>query len=189
MSGPDTPTRTLRKKRSFVSLDKGFDHRLFSYAAAASAAGVAALSLARPCHAQIVYTKAHQVIDPNSHYSLDLNNDGIADFTLMNGRYSGSSGGRRRFFSQYLSVRGAGTNQVWNNYSPNPQAWALARGATVGPGDNFQGSGLMEKCKGSNGGSNRSTSATVDSFDVAVAQQAKRNSTTDLFVCRRGVVR
>jgi hypothetical protein len=162
---PDTLTRTSRKKRGSVSLDKGFDHRLFSYAAAASAAGVAALSLAQPCHAQIVYTNAHQFIDPNSHYSLDLNHDGIVDFTITNGRYSGSSGGPRRFFSQSLWVRGAGTNGVRGPYFAN--AFALPGGSVIESGDHFLSNALMDKCKGSNGGSNRSVSGSwVDAKEL-----------------------
>jgi hypothetical protein len=153
MSIPDTSARTSRKKRSSVSLDKALEHRLFAYAAAASAAGVAAISLAQPCHAQIVYTKAKQYIDPNSSYSLDLNNDGVVDFTITNtlgscnGRFSGPS-----CYSQNLWVHGAGTNQVWDNYlTEPPRAWALAAGNVVGAGDNFLGSGLMDKCKGTRG--------------------------------------
>jgi hypothetical protein len=142
---PDAPARISRKKRGSVSLDKGFDHRLFSYAAAASAAGVAALSLAQPCHAQIVYTNAHQVIDPNSHYSLDLNNDGLPDFTITNTIGSCSFG--PRCVLQNLWVFGAGTNQVWDNYNSGRQAAGLLPGSIIGPGVRFYGYGLMDRCE------------------------------------------
>lgn len=131
-------------------MDKGLDHRLFAYAVAASAAGVAALSLAQPCQAQIVYTKVNQSIDPRSSYSLDLNNDGIADFTISNAIFTSDCRfGPPRCVTQSLWLYGAGTNQVWNNYSGNPRPYALPAGAAVGPGDHFFGYGLMERCKGS----------------------------------------
>jgi hypothetical protein len=157
MSNPDISDRTSRTKSCSVSLEKGLEHRLLAYAAAASAAGVAVISLAQPCQAEIVYTKAHQHINPNSSYSLDLNNDGVVDFTFYNARSSFRSGGRRVAWSQNLWVRGAGTNQVWDNYGPSSFAWALAAGRVVEPGDNFLGYGHMDRCKGSNGGSNVST--------------------------------
>jgi hypothetical protein len=42
------------------------------------------LALAQPSEGKIVYTKANQQITPNTHYNLDLNNDGITDFVLNN---------------------------------------------------------------------------------------------------------
>ncbi len=144
MSTPDTTRRISRKQSRPASLDKGFEHKLFAYATAASAAGVAAISLAQPCHAEIVYTKTHQVIGS---YSLDLNNDGIVDFTITNSRQTYRSG---HAWSQTLSVQGIGTNQVWDTYGGQSYAQALVRGAIVGPGDNFgsSGRGRMDKCKG-----------------------------------------
>jgi hypothetical protein len=116
-----------------------------AYTAAASAAGVAAISLGQPCQAQIVFTKTHQYINPGSSYSLDLNNDGIADFTIGNFRGSCSTG--PQCVSQTLSVNGVGTNQVWDNYSPIPSAMGLSWDQVIGPGDHFFGSGRMDKCK------------------------------------------
>jgi hypothetical protein len=40
------------------------------YALAASAAGVGVLVLAQPAEAKIIYTKAHHLIPPNTHYNL-----------------------------------------------------------------------------------------------------------------------
>jgi hypothetical protein len=40
------------------------------------------LALAQPAEGRIVYHHAHRVIGPNGKYSLDLNHDGITDFTL-----------------------------------------------------------------------------------------------------------
>jgi hypothetical protein len=65
-------------------LSEAFSHQLNSYAMAATAAGVGLFALVQPSEAEIVYTKANQVIPPNSHYALDLNHDGTTDFILEN---------------------------------------------------------------------------------------------------------
>jgi hypothetical protein len=44
--------------------------------------GRGALALTRPTEAKIVYTPANVQISGNQHYDLDLNNDGVTDFTL-----------------------------------------------------------------------------------------------------------
>jgi len=54
---------------------------LNGYALAAAAAGVGLLALSSPGEAEIIYTQAHEV--GFRHYLLDLNNDGIPDFTLL----------------------------------------------------------------------------------------------------------
>ncbi len=146
MSVSGTSAPASHKKNRPASLNKRLDHKLFVYATAASAAGVAAMSLAQPCQAEIIYTKAHQYIDPNSSYSLDLNNDGITDFTITNSR-SYIRSGAHVLYSQNLGVHGAGTNKVWDNFNPNSSASAMQFGQIVGPGSRFLGSGRMDKCK------------------------------------------
>jgi hypothetical protein len=69
-------------KRTAQQLSESLHQRFNSYALAASAAGVSLLALAQPAEGKVVYTKTHQSILPNTHYSLDLNNDGITDFTI-----------------------------------------------------------------------------------------------------------
>jgi hypothetical protein len=60
-------------------------HRdLAAYAVAASAAGVSTIALAPPAEAEVVYTPVHQVIKSNQNYVIDLNHDGIGDFTIQN---------------------------------------------------------------------------------------------------------
>lgn len=54
------------------------------YAIAASAAGVGMLALAQPGAAKIVNTPTHHIIDKNDIYHLDLNHDGIIDFSFVN---------------------------------------------------------------------------------------------------------
>ena len=65
---------------------------LHAYALAASAAGVTMLALAQPSQAEIIYTPANVTIGPNQSYSLDLNNDGTIDFTIVNQFQSSASG-------------------------------------------------------------------------------------------------
>ncbi len=42
------------------------------------------LALAQPAEGKIVYTPAHHVIDYGASYKLDLNHDGITDFSIQN---------------------------------------------------------------------------------------------------------
>lgn len=70
-------------KRPSKKLSSVLERRLGGYALAASAAGVGALALAAPAEAKIVYTKANHIIGPRHTYNLDLNHDGITDFSLQ----------------------------------------------------------------------------------------------------------
>jgi len=60
-----------------------FHQHLHAYALAASAAGVTMLALAQSAQAEIIYTPANVTIGPNQSYPLDLNNDGVTDFTIV----------------------------------------------------------------------------------------------------------
>jgi hypothetical protein len=71
----------LRRSKTPSRLSPSSQRRL-SYALAATAAGVGALALATPSEAEIVYTPTNVRIPHR--LKLDLNNDGIADFELMN---------------------------------------------------------------------------------------------------------
>jgi hypothetical protein len=53
-----------------AELPRSLHQQLNSYALAASAAGVGVLVLAQPAEAKIIYTKAHHLIPPNTHYNL-----------------------------------------------------------------------------------------------------------------------
>jgi hypothetical protein len=52
------------------------------YSVAAAAAGVSLLALAKPAQAKVVYTPANVNLLNNMPYALDVNGDGIADFTF-----------------------------------------------------------------------------------------------------------
>jgi hypothetical protein len=53
------------------------------YALAAGVAGVGTLALVQPAEAKIVYTKADHKIGPVTINKIDLNHDGITDFTIL----------------------------------------------------------------------------------------------------------
>ena len=69
--------------RSTSVIAESLNKRLHYYAVAASAAGVSLLSLSKPANAEIIFTPANVTTGaPGSTYNLDLNNDGIPDFTM-----------------------------------------------------------------------------------------------------------
>jgi hypothetical protein len=89
----------LPRPRKIQSLSAPLHHRLNAYALAASAAGAALLALAPWSEAEIVFTHANGIVPRNGSLSLDLNNDGIVDFTLVE-----FAKGTSLHSSQWLSV-------------------------------------------------------------------------------------
>jgi hypothetical protein len=75
--------RSSSPRRPPSSLSASLHQRLSPYALAAGAAGVGLLAVAQPSEAEIVYTPADQTIGRNGTYNLDLNHDGITDFTII----------------------------------------------------------------------------------------------------------
>jgi hypothetical protein len=144
MSQSKLPKRASRKNLSPVSLSHRLDHKLFGYAAAASAAGVSILALAQPSQAEIVYTPTHQTV--RGPLALDLNNDGITDFTINNLVSSCSTG--PDCILQNLVVSPNQPNRVWVTYGGLSFAQALPLGEKVGPTDKFGSIFVqMDRCK------------------------------------------
>jgi hypothetical protein len=130
--------------RTPSTLPNSLHHQLSMYALAATAAGVGVLALAQPAAAKIVYTKTHRVIGPNQKYVIDLNHDGIGDFTIWN-EYSCSAG-----CSDLLAVR----QPKWNHVAANvfSSALALSRGAVIDLARFRYSGGLMAcACEGFQG--------------------------------------
>jgi hypothetical protein len=128
-----------RPLRSAVTLSGETSRRLHSYALAASAAGVSVLALVSPAEGKIVYTPAHKVIKTGSKYDLDLNHDGLPDFTFHNERHSSSS---ECFLSVELSaLPGGPANGIAGFKTVFENGWAIAlkRGYGVGPRRYFVG--------------------------------------------------
>jgi hypothetical protein len=79
MQSKSTPSGSM-KSRSRTTLNPTIDSRLAAYMALASAAGVAALA-ATPAEAKVLYTPAN--IGIGGALAIDLNHDGIDDFTFQ----------------------------------------------------------------------------------------------------------
>jgi len=133
--------------RNTAQLSESLNRHLGQYALAASAAGVGVLALTHPAEAKIVYSKSHVVIGTNHIYKLDLNHDGLADFTIDNHSF---------FTDTIVATLGAYPAQPKNAVvGAQPQvgypyyAYALKSGATVGPKQPFSG-GWMAWSDGAN---------------------------------------
>jgi len=123
------------KKRGVAQLNATLDKRLLAYASAASAAGVGILALASPAEAKIVYTPAQIEIAPRTMVGLDLNHDGVNDFTLTNvyAKHDGTTRGRGG--DSFRVLPSNKKNAVWgiSNY-----ASALPAGVSIGPNGKLQ---------------------------------------------------
>lgn len=118
-------------------LNQVFQRRLNSYALSA-AAGVGTLALALPAEGKVVYTPAHLLIttsDPQHWYPLDVNHDGVKDFSFSAYAVAGMS-------SQFGFLRCdfLGTNRVLAAAASTRRqgdAAAFLPGARVGPGAEY----------------------------------------------------
>jgi len=91
-------------RRNLARLTPTLDKQLLAYATAATAAGIGLL--AQPAEAKIVYTAANTTIQGNGgNLNLDLNNDGIADFTIFNGFPEGVRHPEGAFGYGLISIR------------------------------------------------------------------------------------
>jgi hypothetical protein len=75
--------RSAGSRNIACNLSKPVHQRLGAYALAAGATGVSLLALAQPSEAEIVYTPANQTVGRNGSLKLDLNHDGVTDFTIF----------------------------------------------------------------------------------------------------------
>jgi hypothetical protein len=122
--------------RKTANLTDSVHHQLNMYALAATAAGVGVLVLAPSAEARVVYTPTHQVIGKKGRYKLDLNHDKLSDFTLLNTR-----GCNTDYCVDALSAIPSAGNGVEGakGFLSIPYAFALKRGAKIGPNDDFSG--------------------------------------------------
>jgi hypothetical protein len=122
---------SLPRRRTPSALSGLLQKRLNTYALAAGAAGVSLLALPLPSEAEIVYTPANVKIGRDGGLNLDLNHDGIVDFTVN--EFNGDLGFRT---SQFLSVRGKTGNRVnceTTFCATYASAAALNSGSQIGP--------------------------------------------------------
>jgi len=137
-----TSAQSSSKSRKLTQLNSNTEKKLLGYAALASASGVGILALVQPVRAEVVFTPTHQIINLfNSQILLDLNGDGIVDFSF---HYSSSN----TLISSYAKLRvfgGTGTvpiNQIWGVGGRHTLsvASALPPGVTLGPNGRFAAS-------------------------------------------------
>jgi hypothetical protein len=128
--------RSSGPRKTASNLSELVHQQLNMYAIAASAAGVSLLALAQPAQAKIVYTPTHHVIGKNGRYKLDLNHDKLSDFTLIN-----TLGCNTDYCVDALSAIPSGRNGVEGarGFLSIPYAFALNRGAIIGPKAQFSG--------------------------------------------------
>jgi hypothetical protein len=136
-----------RSPRKTADLSGSVHHQLNMYALATAAAGIGVLALSPSAEAKIVYTPTHHVIGKNGRYKLDLNNDKMADFILMN-----THGCNTDYCVDVLSAIPANGNAVEGarGFLSIPYASALKRGAPIGPQAHFSGK-LMASSQSSQG--------------------------------------
>jgi hypothetical protein len=70
------------RPRTASELSEAVQRQLNLYALAATAAGVGMLALSQSAEGKIVYTPTHKVLIGRGFVALDLNHDGLRDFTL-----------------------------------------------------------------------------------------------------------
>jgi hypothetical protein len=109
---------------------------LNAYALSAAAAGVALLAATPHADAEIIFTPVNGQIASGSKYALDLNHDGVIDFTLQNDFHISTTP-----FGDDLNitptVNGNGVWQGPRERFNGRAAAALPAGAPVGPGKPF----------------------------------------------------
>lgn len=108
-------------------LSDSFHNRLNMYALAATAAGVGVLGLPSPAEAEIVFTRAH--LSLIGYVSLDLNHDGISDFSFW---LAGGCDSSRCSSLQYVYSAPQPNAVVGNGH-----AAALRLGEEIGPNRKF----------------------------------------------------
>ena len=117
------------RPRKTAKLSESIHHQLNMYAIAASAAGVGMLALAQPAEARIIYTPAHVKIPIADTVPLDLNHDGIADFSFVNTGFGGPSNS-----TQFMRIAPALVNPENRGRGNRGFASALQAGVGIGTG-------------------------------------------------------
>lgn len=134
-----TSAQSSSKSRKLTQLNSITEKKLLGYAALAGASGIGILALVQPAEAEVVFTPTHQILGGfNNPILLDLNGDGIADFSFKTYFSSTLTQGRAT-----LRVYGiAKTNQILGERGRHnlAVASALPPGAEVGPNAKFAAS-------------------------------------------------
>jgi hypothetical protein len=134
-------------------LAENLNHKLFNYAAAASAAGVSLLALAHPAEAKVIYTAVNLPINVNGGLvTVDINNDGVPDFGFYNGIFSGARAPARKparpplgFYAHdiyEIALQPGGEVGAITSFNKAVCVAELPQGKTIDGNKNFQGGSL-----------------------------------------------
>jgi hypothetical protein len=151
--------RFPRPRQTPAHLSGSVQQRLNSYALAAGAAGVGMLALTQPAEARIVYTPADKNIEPHSRVDLDLNHDGIVDFSFKDFRTTNSFGsgtGRLSVFPERKTngIRGhsvsgqAYASALLPREQIGPKKHFLSRAGMMATSRNYQGPAYRSRTSG-----------------------------------------
>jgi hypothetical protein len=124
--------KRMRKRAVSTTLPEVTEIRVKAYSLAAAAAGVSLLALTLPAKGEVVVT--HKTIHITRSSSVDLNNDGIPDFTLTRsfGGYDHS------FFGSLLATPLTGGKVMGGRLGSHaPFAAELSHGAIIGGSGHF----------------------------------------------------
>jgi hypothetical protein len=127
-----TPRRSSSPSaRPKLQANSHLEKNLLAYVTVATAAGVAMMAAAPPAAAEVVYTRRHVTIGADSTYALDINHDGVADFTLI----------RCGSCVNHASILLVGFEAIGNQViDQGAYAAAIAQRGPIGPGQNFTSS-------------------------------------------------
>jgi hypothetical protein len=131
------------RPRKTLQFSDSLHQRLNAYALAAGTAGGGMLAFSQPSQAKIVYTPVHIVLSRGS-LALDLNNDGIVDFVLLD-KYR-RNGQTTNSFWLYVNPQQDGNAAVGKQGQYFRSASALSRGRLIGPKDKFDGNLMAFAC-------------------------------------------
>src|SRR5277367_3168793 len=128
--------RPSQSGRAMRVLPESIHQRLNMYALAASAAGAGVLALAPAAEAKIVYTPAHiSILGPHGSYQLDLNHDGVTDFTIANTTNYNTDQAFSNLFAKGPAGNGVVGTFVYRGLPP--MAHAFNAGSQIGAFDHF----------------------------------------------------
>ncbi len=118
-----------QSKRKTSKLSEPIHQQLNLYALAAGAAGASLLAVSQPLEAEVVFTPTYARLT-NGQIAIDLNHDGIVDFTLTDK----GSGSACCFYTRTLSVDGAFVGSSQNGViGVAGFANAIKAGQAIGP--------------------------------------------------------